>query len=76
MSDRLDFDQNGEFDELVISKPDFVHIERMSDESVWIGIYKGDKRVSLFLSSRGKVAVTDGDGDLEAFFKQGAVHGG
>jgi hypothetical protein len=69
--DRLELDELG-LDELVIESPRFVHIERMSDTLMWVGIYKGrgNRRVSLFFESRGRIRVNDGDGDLEMFFRK------
>jgi len=43
-------DDNGKPDDIVISC-DLVHIERMDTGEWWIGIYRGKKRVSIFLTS-------------------------
>lgn len=50
------------FDEIVTGPVDSVHIERMRDNSYWIGIYKGEQRQCVWLSSRGKlIARTEND---------------
>lgn len=53
-------DDNGKFDELVVSRCD-VHFEMMADETLWIGIYpKGAKRgacIHVTVSACGKLSV-------------------
>ena len=46
------------FDEIVTGPVDSVHIERMSDNSYWMCIYKGDEGQRIMISStssRGKI---------------------
>lgn len=46
------------FDEIVTGPVDSVHLERMSDNSYWMCIYKGDEGQRIMISStssRGKI---------------------
>jgi hypothetical protein len=49
-------DEKGEFDELVAASAS-VHIEMMSDKSVWIGIEDGGQSYAVWISSKKKLAV-------------------
>jgi hypothetical protein len=40
------------FDEIVTGPVDMVHIERMSDGTYWMGIYKGDVRQVVVFHTR------------------------
>jgi hypothetical protein len=59
--DRLETDEWG-LDELVVSGCD-VHIERMDKNSIWVGVSKGDKRISMFLTAPVGTAIEVADGD-------------
>lgn len=45
MNHEVRLDEDGTLDEVVAERPQFVHLERMSDESVWIGITTADGTV-------------------------------
>jgi hypothetical protein len=41
-------------DEIVVTNPDFIHIERMNDGEYWMAICKGDQRqIVVFHTARG-----------------------
>lgn len=42
-------DAAGEPDDIVIEDVDVFRMERMSDDRWWIGVYRGDQRMSMFL---------------------------
>lgn len=44
--------QDGELDEVVVRSPEMVHFEVMSDQSIWCGIYAGDKSVRVWICSK------------------------
>ena len=48
-------DNKGNFDDIVI---DDVHLENMDDKSWWLGIYRGNKRISFWISSKSKIKVS------------------
>ena len=55
--ERITIDQYG-LDEIVLSNVD-IHIERMSADAVWIGVYRvgetnAERRVSVFYEADGK----------------------
>ena len=69
--DRIELDKLG-LDEIVVEHPTLVHIERMDDGCMWIGIYKGEGPdspwVSIFLNADGPITAHDGDGTWDEVF--------
>lgn len=45
-------DPDGQLDEVVVRRPDFVHFERMSDQSIWCGITVGEKTVHVRIGAK------------------------
>ena len=47
--------KKGEFDDIAI---DDVHLEDMDGKSWWLGIYRGNKRISFWITSKSKIKVS------------------
>ena len=50
--DRLSYDDNNELDDVVINNVDMFRLERMSNNDIWIAVYRGDKRVAFSIGTR------------------------
>jgi hypothetical protein len=53
------------FDEVVTGPVDSIHIEQMSDQTYWMGIYKGDERLVIVFSSQNLKTHVAGRFELE-----------
>ena len=49
MKKKIRYNENGKPDDIVI-KCDSVHLERLNDGCWWIGAYKGDERIVIYLT--------------------------
>ena len=60
MSDRIDYDDNGELDDVVVNNPISIHIERMDTNQVWLCVYTADypDGMRFWLTSKGKLEWT------------------
>ena len=47
--------QTGEPDDIVVDC-DLIHLERMDDHWWWLGVYRGDKRITFHISAKDHVA--------------------
>lgn len=55
-------DEHGKHDDIVI-QCDSIHLEQMDNNSWWLGVYRGDKRIcfSIFANQSGIVTQTQED---------------
>ena len=53
------------FDEVLTGPVDSIHIEQMSDQTYWMGIYKGDERLVVVFSSQNLKTHVAGRFELE-----------
>jgi len=57
-------DERGEPDDIVLDDVTCFRMERMDAGLWWIAAYRGDKRLSLFLRGRGRVAASVAEDDF------------
>lgn len=48
----LRHDEDGQLDEFIVLKPDMVHFEVMSDQSIWCGVTVGKDRYRVWIASK------------------------
>lgn len=54
MADRIDYDRNGDLDDVVIEGPITMgRLELLADDQLWGCFYRGDKRFSFHVSVDG-----------------------
>lgn len=59
MADRIKYDDHGELDEVVVTKPTAFHLEYMADNQVWMRIDRhGDDALVVVLTGHGKIEGT------------------
>lgn len=59
--------RNGQEDDIVVSEAD-IHLEDMDGKNWWMGVYKGDKRATFWMSSQSKITVRTDENDLNLPF--------
>ena len=56
MSDRIDYDQNGDLDDIVVNNVSMFRMERMNDGNFWIRCYRKNQADVVFsLNSESKI---------------------
>jgi hypothetical protein len=56
MTDRIDYDETGNLDDVAVSDVELFRLEYMDDNSVWIRLYRHDKPdIVIWLGAAGKI---------------------
>lgn len=59
MADRIKYDDRGDLDEVIVTKPTAFHLEYMQDNQVWMRIDREDgDSIVVVLTARGKIIGT------------------
>ena len=64
MKDRIDLDDDGQLDDLVILNGDMIRIERMTDKHLWMAIYREGKNDIVIHAG------VDDNGNLQILYEE------